>query len=31
VAVDAAPEDADDAASPSLVAAADDEEPRTLL
>jgi segregation and condensation protein B len=31
VAVDAAPEDADDAASPSLVAAADDEEPRQLL
>ena len=31
VAVDAAPEDAEDAASPSLVASADDEEPRTLL
>jgi segregation and condensation protein B len=31
VAVDAAPEDADDAASPSLVASADDDEPRTLL
>ena len=30
VPVDAAPEDADDSASPSLVASAEDDEPRTL-
>jgi hypothetical protein len=30
VSVDAAPEDGEDNASPSLVASADDDEPRTL-